>query len=171
MWYRWYRDVIGSFYLGGINEICDVFISKNFHFPLVIWQFFSSNFKLKFSFQISKNENFQFFASKFCGIFQFFHLPLVVRPKFSNSIQNCFFSIFSISLWWDGQIFFKIRKQNFQFKFQKRFFKNLSIPKFSCGINDFFLGPRSPNLLKDCKNYLFTLKKSLHTKNPFWDVH
>jgi hypothetical protein len=122
MWYRWYRDVIGSFYLGGINEICDVFISKIFHFPLVIWQFFSSNFKLKFSFQISKNENFQFFASKFCGIFQFFHLPLVVRPKFSNSIQNCFFFNFFHFPMVGWPNFFQNSKTKFSIQISKTIF-------------------------------------------------
>jgi hypothetical protein len=113
MWYRWYRDVIGSFYLGGINEICDVFISKNFHFPLVIWQFFSSNFKLKFSFQISKNENFQFFCFKILWhisifsspssgtakifkfnsklfFFNFFHFPMVGWPNFFQNSKTKF---------------------------------------------------------------------------------
>jgi hypothetical protein len=58
--------------------------------------------------------------------------------------------------------FFKIRKQKFQFKFQKWFFSKFFILIFSCGINEFFLDPRLPNLLKDCKNYLFTLTKNSH---------
>jgi transposase-like protein len=48
------------------------------------------------------------------------------------------------------------KNKKIQFKFQKCFFH----------FNDFFHGPRLPNLLKDCKNYLFTLIKNsyiLHT--------
>jgi hypothetical protein len=32
-WYGWYRGIIESFYLGGINEIYNFFISIAFSFP------------------------------------------------------------------------------------------------------------------------------------------
>jgi hypothetical protein len=67
-WYGLYKGIIGSF-IGGINEIHDFFISIVFSFPSGDISGDMVNFlkklKLKFLFQIKKNENFQFFHFKF----------------------------------------------------------------------------------------------------------
>jgi hypothetical protein len=112
-----------------------------------------SNFKRKFSFQISKMKIFNFFILKmkifknFHGIFQKF--PFIFwwyGQNFSNFKINFLFSFshFPLVVWPN---FSKLRNKKFQFKIQKQ---NFSFQIF-CGINDFFLGPRLPNLLKGCQ--------------------
>jgi hypothetical protein len=130
----WYRVV----YIGGIEVLLKVlsrwhkrnmwFLHFNFFsFPSSDMAIFS-NFKRKFSFQISKMKIFKFFhfkvqkwkflnffISKFRGIFQ------LVWPIFFK-FQNQNFSKFSISLWWYGQFFSKF-KNTIQFEFQKMIFQ------------------------------------------------
>jgi hypothetical protein len=107
-----------------------------------------------FSFQISKMKFFKIFISRqnFSNFnsylrieffVQFSHFPLLVWPKFSKFKT-------------------KIFNSNFKNKKKSIFF----ISNFPCDINNFFLSLKLPNLLKDCKNYLFTLTKNsyiLHT--------
>jgi hypothetical protein len=70
----------------------------------------------------------------------------VVWTKFFKFQNQFFFQFFPFTS--SGMTkFFKIEKQKFQFKIQKQ---NFSFQIF-CGINDFFLGPRLPNLLKGCQ--------------------
>jgi hypothetical protein len=52
--------------------------------------------------------------------------------------------------------FSKIKKQKLLVQISK------TNSNFPCGINDFFLSPRLPNLSKGCKNYIFTLTKNSH---------
>jgi hypothetical protein len=152
----WYRVV----YIGGIGvflEVLSQWHKRNiwflhfrfFHFLLVIWTFFCSIFKCKFSFQIS-NGNFCFkfkkiklsnffisnfkndfknFYSIFCDIFQFFSFPFGVMAivfNFQFKFQNRLFSKFSFPFGGRAKIF------NSNFKNKKNHFK------FSCGINEFF---------------------------------
>jgi hypothetical protein len=99
---------------------------------------------------------FQFFISKmkiFKSLIQIFVAYLVwpIFFKFHFKFQNHFFSIFSISLSW---YLFQISKAIF---FSKFFISN-----FPYDINEFFLSPRLPNLLKDCKkNTYLTLQKTV----------
>jgi hypothetical protein len=56
--------------------------------------------------------------------------------------------------------FSKFKNKNFQFKFQEQKNSNFLISKnFPCGINDLFLGPRLPNLLKIAKITCLSLPK------------
>jgi hypothetical protein len=111
----WYRVV----YIGGIGvflEVLSQWHKRNiwflhfrfFHFLLVIWTFFCSIFKCKFSFQISngnfvsnlKKLNFQIFSFQiskmiskifiqfFVTYFNFFHFPLVLWQLFSTFNSN-----------------------------------------------------------------------------------
>jgi hypothetical protein len=59
-------------------------------------------------------------------------------------------------------IFFKIQKQKNSIQISKIFFSKFFISNFPYDINEFFLSPRLPNLVKDYKNYLFTLIKNSH---------
>jgi hypothetical protein len=75
-------------------------------------------------------------------IFQFFPFPFVEWPNFS-----------------------KFKNQNFNSNFRNKKNKFFSFQIFLWH-KRFFLGPRLPNLLKDCENYRFTLTKNsyiLHT--------
>jgi hypothetical protein len=116
-----------------------------------VFNFFISNFK---------NENFQFFISNFRGIFQTITVPfggMAKKKQISIKISKSIFVYFFPFRTGDMAKFFKIQKQKkIQFKFQNKMFSN-----FPCGTNVFFLGVRLPNLLKDFKNYLFTLNKKI----------
>jgi hypothetical protein len=100
-----------------------------------------SNFKQNFSFQISKMKMFDFFILNF-------KIDFFKKIPFPSGRMANFFS--------------KFENTNFQFKFQKCFFSKLSISNYPCGIKDFFLSLRLPNLFKNCKNYIFTLTKNSH---------
>jgi hypothetical protein len=92
-----------------------------FHFPLVIWPFFFSNFKWKFSFQISKMKIFNFLWH--ISIFSFPSRGMTNFFKF----QNRFFQFFSISC--GGMaIFFQILKTKFSIQISKnKFFQILLV--------------------------------------------
>jgi hypothetical protein len=97
---------------------------------------------------------FKFFILIFRGIFQKISFPFDGMAKsfqISKSSYLFNFSHFALVVW---PTFSKFKNKNFQLKFQKQIMSN-----FPCGLNDFFLGQRFLNLLKDCKNYLFTFKK------------
>jgi hypothetical protein len=133
-----------------------------FHFHLVIWPNFLKNLNRNFHFKFQKWKIPNLKIEKN----QFFHFEFSWHiSKFSNFNPNfkiVFFSFFHF-LW---PFFFKNQKQKFQFKFQNWFFSKIFISNFPYDINKFFLSPKLPNLLKECKNYIFTLTKNsliLHT--------
>jgi hypothetical protein len=134
-----------------------------FHFHLVIWPKFFKEIKQKFSFQISKMKNSKFKKrKKFNFSFQIF-VTYFKMFKFQSKFQNHFFSFFSIFY---GHFFSKFENKNFNSNFKNDFFPKFFISNFPYGLNNFFLSPRLPNLLKYCKNYLFILTKNspiLHT--------
>jgi hypothetical protein len=111
--HMWYRVV----YIDGIWVLFEVLSRWHKwniwfpHFALVNGHFFS-NFKWKCSFQISKMNFFYFFnhiskikfsiffISNFCGIFQFFHFPVVVWSIFfSNFISNFKIVCMDVIVW------------------------------------------------------------------------
>jgi hypothetical protein len=119
-----------------------------------------SNFKRKFHFEFQKWKFSNFFISNFRGtsdMAKFFQISIQIS-------KLIFFQIFPFPSSGMAKLFSRFKNKNFQFKFQKQFFFQNFQFKFSLWYKQFFLGPRLPNLLKDCKNYLFTLtKNSLHT--------
>jgi hypothetical protein len=96
--------VLLEVYLGNINEIYYFFISKFFHFPLVIWPFFVK-YPTEIFIPISKNENLQ---KKIHGIFPIFPFPSsgmeifffkIQKIKILNSnFKNDFFQFFSFQI-------------------------------------------------------------------------
>jgi hypothetical protein len=66
-----------------------------------------------------------------------------------------------------AKFFSKFKNKKFNSNFKNENFSKFQISNFPCGINVFFStrGPRLPNLLKNCKKYLFTLKKQSYTGN------
>jgi hypothetical protein len=113
-----------KFYLDGISEIYDFFISIVFSFPFgdivnflknLIWNF---HFKFKkWKFSNLKNKN-----------FHFFHF------NFSWPISKSFFQFFPFPM----DIFSKFKNKKFQFKFQKYFFPKCFISNFPYNINEFY---------------------------------
>jgi hypothetical protein len=154
MWY--YIRYYWKFYLSGINEIYDFFISIFFICPVMIWPIFS-NFKKIFSFQFQKWK-FSIFSFQISVLYIFF-ISLWWYGQIYSNFKIDFFSKFSISLWWYGQKNFEVQKQKISIQVSKIFF---FISNFPCGRNNFFLYPRLPNLLKDCNNHLFTLTKNCY---------
>jgi hypothetical protein len=116
---------------------------------------FLKKFKQNFSFQNSEMKNSKFKKIKnFSFSFQIF----VTYFKISNFNPNFkidFFNFFHF-LW---PIFSKFKNKNFNSNFKNDFFQNFSFLIFLMTWRKIFLSSRLPNLLKDCKNYLFTLKK------------
>jgi hypothetical protein len=126
---------------------------------------FFSNFKFqnwKFAkkiFNFSKMNIFIFFHFKFSWHISVFFISLV-WPNFSNFNSNFkidFFQFFPFPFGGMAKSFSKFKKN--QLKLQNWIFSNCFISNFPCGINNFFLSPRLPNLLKDCQNYLLPLQK------------
>jgi hypothetical protein len=125
LWYRVVYRYYWKFYLGGINEIYDFFISIWWYGQIV---FHNSNINFHFNFE---NEIFQNFHFKFSWhISIFFHFPLVVWPIFfqiSVKFQNQNFlqySHFHLVVW---PFFF----QNSKTKIFNSNFKNEKFSKFS----------------------------------------
>jgi hypothetical protein len=102
---------------------------------------------------------FNFFISNFRGAFQFFQFPLVVWLDFFSNFKIDFCQKFPFPSGGMAICFFKIQKQKFLIQISK---PKILISNFPCGINEFFLGLRLSNLLKDCKNYLVILMKNSH---------
>jgi hypothetical protein len=88
--------------------------------------------------------------------------------KFSFQVsKRFFFSICHSPLVVWPIVFFKFKKLKFSFQIWKMiFFQNFSFQFFLGGINKKILSTRLPNLLRNCKSYLFFLIKNnyiLHT--------
>jgi hypothetical protein len=134
------------FYLSGINEIYDFFISNFSHFPLVMGPIFFQTSNQNFHFKFSKWKFSIFFISNFRGAFQFFQFSLVVWLDFfqiSIQISKLIFVKsfhFPLVVW---PFFFQNSKtkisnsnfktENFNFKFSlwhKRIFSRPEVAKF-----------------------------------------
>jgi hypothetical protein len=89
--------------------------------------------------------------------FKQLQFPLVVwqKKQISIKISKSIFVYFFPFRTGDMAKFFKIQKQK---KFNSNF-KTKCFQIFLVAQTFFFLGARLPNLLKDFKNYLFTLNK------------
>jgi hypothetical protein len=106
-----------------------------------------------------KNENFQIFPFQIS--FQFlWHISIF---SFHSGGTAIFFSNFKNNIFLQNFLFQNSKKN--QFKIQNQFFFKIFHFKFSLWHKRFFLCPRLPNLLKDCKNYLFTLFQNSHILN------
>jgi hypothetical protein len=81
----------------------------------------------------------QIFSNFIIEFFNFFHFPLVVWPIF---FQNS-------------------KTKNFKSNFKNEIFSIFSISNFPWG------SLRLPNLLKNYRNYLFTLKKNSYILNTY----
>jgi hypothetical protein len=120
---------IFSFQFSGM-KVFQFFIAnfKNKNFQSFHFKFFHYKFSLHtFSFPSGGMPNFFKFQNHF--FFNFFHFPLMVWPV---SFQNS-------------------KTKKFIPNFKSYFFSKFFISNFPYGINEFFLSPRLPNLLKDCK--------------------
>jgi hypothetical protein len=83
------------------------------------------------------------------------HISILSFPSGDMAI---FFQISSISLWQYDHFFSKFKNKKFKFKNENVQFV---FKFFLWHKRIFFLDPRLLNLLKDCKNYLFTLTKKI----------
>jgi hypothetical protein len=73
-----------------------------------------------------------------------------------------FFQFFPFPSGGGMAIFFQNLKQTFLIQISKTIFSRCFHFKFSLWHKCFFLDPRLPNLLIDCKNYIVTLIKNNH---------
>jgi hypothetical protein len=111
---------------------------------------------------------FKFFHFKIRGIFQLFSFPSIGMAIFFSNFKIEYFHFFSISLSGGMAKFFQYSKT----KYFNSNFKNeiVFIPNFPYGINDFFLTPRLPNLLKNWKITITLTKNSPRTAYHHWST-
>jgi hypothetical protein len=157
--HMWYRVVYigGTCDIGALLEVLSRWHKRNIWFLQLKNHFFGdtadifSNFKWKFPFKISIESN--FLISIFRGTFQLISFPyggMTKIFKFQFEFQNQFFPFPSRGI------------ANFFSKLKTNFF----ISYFSCGVNEFFLGLRLSNLLKNWKITYLVLQKIAYTAYP-----